>query len=127
MKTRCTAATGPGPRAITPLLSIPTADDNAGVLTIEGRCDPRFAPVRAAFAANFEQHGEIGAAVAVAIDGRPVVDLWGGHADAERRTPWGRDTLVNVFSVGKAFATLCALVLVDRGRLALDAPVSSWW
>jgi len=97
------------------------------VLAIEGRCDPRFAPVRAAFAANFEQHGEIGAAVAVAIDGRPVVDLWGGHADAERRTPWGGDTLVNVFSVGKAFATLCALVLVDRGRLALDAPVSSWW
>ena len=94
---------------------------------IEGHCDPRFAAVRTAFADNFEHHAEIGAAVTVAIGGRVVVDLWGGHADAARRVPWQRDTLVNVFSVGKAFATLCALVLVDRGRLDLDAPVARHW
>src|SRR5579875_2253066 len=94
---------------------------------IAGTCDARFAAVRRAFVANFAEHGEIGAAVAVMVDGRPVVDLWGGYADAARRIPWRRDTLVNVFSVGKALATVCVLRLVDRGRLALDAAVGRLW
>jgi CubicO group peptidase (beta-lactamase class C family) len=97
------------------------------VPAIEGTCDPRFAAVRAAFAGNFEKHGEIGAAVTVAIDGRVVADLWGGHAEAAGRTAWRRDTLVNVFSVGKAVTALCALALVHRGRLDLDAPVCRYW
>jgi CubicO group peptidase (beta-lactamase class C family) len=95
--------------------------------TVEGACDARFAPVREAFAANFALHDEIGAAVTVVLDGRVVVDLWGGHADAARRVPWRRDTLVNFFSVGKAFTALAALVLVDRGLLDLDAPVARYW
>jgi CubicO group peptidase (beta-lactamase class C family) len=99
---------------------------NASV-PIAGTCDGRFAAVRRAFIGNFAEHGEIGAAVAVVVDGQPVVDLWGGHVDAARRVPWGRDTLVNVFSVGKAMATVCALLFVDRSRLDLDAPVSRFW
>ncbi len=94
---------------------------------VDGTCDPRFAPVRDAFVNNFAVHDEIGAAVTVSIDGRVVVDLWGGHVDAARRVPWHRDTLVNFFSVGKALTTLAALVLVDRGRLDLDAPVARYW
>jgi CubicO group peptidase (beta-lactamase class C family) len=94
---------------------------------VEGTVDARFARVRGAFADNFAHRGEIGAAVTIALDGRLVVDLWGGHADGARRTPWRQDTLVNVFSVGKAFTTLCALVLVERGRLALDVPMARWW
>lgn len=95
--------------------------------TIEGVCEPRFAAVREAFAENFAARGEIGAGVAVMLDGRPVVDLWGGFADAERGRAWQRDTLVNVFSVGKGLTALCALLLVDRGRLDLDAPVCHCW
>ena len=53
----------------------------ADAATIQGECDPRFAPLRAAFAENFERDGEVGAAVAVMVDGRMVVDLWGGLAD----------------------------------------------
>ncbi len=94
---------------------------------IDGLCDARFAAVRDAFAGNFAKHAEIGAAVAISIEGRVVVDLWGGHADVTRRSPWRRETLVNVFSVGKSLTALSALVLVHRGRLALDAPVSRWW
>jgi CubicO group peptidase (beta-lactamase class C family) len=55
--------------------------------TIEGYCDPGFAPVREAFAENFAQRGEIGAAVAVTPAGRMVVDLWGGSADSARLGP----------------------------------------
>ena len=74
---------------------------------VGGTCDPRFAPVRAAFGRNFDDHGEVGAAVCVRWDDRPVVDLWGGWADAARTRPWTADTLVNVFSVGKGMIAAC--------------------
>jgi CubicO group peptidase (beta-lactamase class C family) len=94
---------------------------------IEGRCDPRFAAVRDAFAANFTRHGEVGAAIAVAADGRVVVDLWAGLAEPAQQRPWRRDTLVNVFSASKALVTLCALRLVEQGRIDLDAPIARPW
>lgn len=94
---------------------------------IHGECDARFEPVRGALAENFEQHGEIGAAVALMIDGRLVVDLWGGSLDAAGERSWHRDTLVDVFSVGKPFAALCLLILYERGAVALDDPVARHW
>ncbi len=94
---------------------------------IGGSCDARFAAVREAFAENLSDRGEIGAAVAVMVDGRPVVDLWCGWADVERLRPWREDTLVNVFSVGKAFAGMCVLMLVSRGLLDLDERVCGRW
>jgi CubicO group peptidase (beta-lactamase class C family) len=94
---------------------------------IHGSCDARFEPVRQALAENFRQHDELGAAVALAVDGRLVVDLWAGWADPGRTRPWRRDTLVNVFSVGKPMAALALLVLADRGRVDVDAPVDRWW
>ena len=71
--------------------------------------------------------GDTGGSVAVFVDGEPVVDVWGGFADAERTVPWERDTIVNVFSVTKTMTALCALVLADRGELDLDAPVARYW
>lgn len=92
-----------------------------------GSCDARFAGVGSVLAQNFRERGEVGAAVAVAVEGRFVVDLWAGWADAARTRPWQRDTLVNVFSVGKAMATVCLLMLVERGQVDLDAPVARYW
>ncbi len=97
------------------------------VPSIEGFCDERFAGVRDALAENFSSRGELGAAVAVTFEGSPVVDVWAGWMDAERTRPWHRDTLVAVFSMGKAMATFCILLLVERGHVALDAPVSRYW
>ena len=94
---------------------------------IGGWCAPRFTAVREAFAANFADGREVGASFAATVDGAPVVDLWGGHADAVRTRPWARDTIVNVFSTTKAPTALCAHVLVDRGELDLDAPVAHYW
>ncbi len=96
-------------------------------LRIEGTCDRRFEAVRATFADNFTTFGETGAAVALTLDGRPVVDLWAGYADAERRRPWQRDTIVNVYSTTKGMTAICAHRLVDQGRLDLDAPVAKYW
>jgi CubicO group peptidase (beta-lactamase class C family) len=70
---------------------------------------------------------EIGAALAVCVDGHLVVDLWAGYADAARTRPWDRDTIVNLYSIGKAVTAVCALRLVEAGRLDLDAPVARYW
>ena len=94
---------------------------------IQGYCEDRFTPVRDALEGNSREHGELGAAVAVAVDGRLVVDLWGGWMDPARTRAWERDTLVDVFSVGKAMATVCVLLLAERGELDLEAPVSRYW
>ncbi len=94
---------------------------------IDGWCAPGFEPVREAFRANFADRGEVGAAVHVIVAGEVVVDLVGGWSDEERTRPWRHDTIVDVYSVGKAFLALLALQLVDDGRLALDQPVAEVW
>ena len=88
---------------------------------IHGTTDPRFQAVRDAFAANFRDHGELGAALCVYLRGRRVVDLWGGIADLTTGAPWAEDTLQYVFSTTKGFTATCAHLLVQRGELDLDA------
>ena len=95
-------------------------------MEIHGTCEPAFEPVRAAFAGNFERGAELGASVAVTLDGRPVVDLWAGDADPTGR-PWQRDTIVNVYSTTKTMAGLCLLMLADRGEIEFEAPVARYW
>jgi CubicO group peptidase (beta-lactamase class C family) len=94
--------------------------------TLRGRCDTRFEGLRGVFEKGFEK-GEVGAAVAVTLGGEPVVDLWGGFADAARSRPWARDTIVNVYSTTKGVTALCAHRLVEAGKLDLDAPVARYW
>ena len=94
---------------------------------IHGFCDARFAPVQAAFEENFASKGDVGASVAVSVEGEMVVDLWGGHRDAAGTLPWEEDTIVNVYSTTKTMAALCLLVLADRGDVDLHAPVASYW
>jgi len=94
---------------------------------VHGHCEARFTRVRAALAEILASGAEVGAALAVAVDGGAVIDLWGGHADGARTRAWERDTLVNLYSVGKAVSAVCALRLVEAGRLDLDAPVARYW
>ncbi len=100
---------------------------------VHGTCDARFARVRDEFARGFgelvgdDERGEIGAALAVTVEGTPVLDLWGGFADPSRRRAWRGDTLANVFSATKGIVAIAALRLVDEGRLDLDAPVARYW
>ena len=93
---------------------------------VEGTCDPKFAGVRDAFVENFEARGEIGASVSLTVEGKAVVDLWGGRR-APGGAPWDRDTISIVFSSTKGGMALCAHMLADRGQLDLDAPVVKYW
>ena len=94
---------------------------------VHGFVAPGFEAVAEEFRRNLDERGDIGAAVALVADGTPVVDLWGGVADPDRGRPWGRDTLAVVFSGTKGFVAACLLLLVERGRLDLDAPVCAYW
>lgn len=94
---------------------------------VKGHLDARFRPVAEAFLDGFAAGRDVGAAVSVIVDGEVVVDLWHGHTDRRRQTPWREDTLVCMFSVTKAMTTVCLLQALDRGLLELDAPVASYW
>ena len=94
---------------------------------ISGFCRPGLDAVREAFAANFAERGEVGAAVCVMVDGELVVDLTGGWADEGRTRPWRPDTLVDVYSVGKAIVAMLVLQLVDDGVIGLDDPIAAVW
>ena len=109
------ALAGPGPVTQT------------GWMQVDGRAEDRFQAVREAFGEMLAGQAGTGAAVAGWWNGAWVVDLWGGRADAAGTRPWRADSLVQPYSVSKPFAAICALLLVDRGRLELDAPVQRWW
>jgi len=93
---------------------------------VSGTCDARFAPVRDALAEQLERD-ELGASVVLDVDGEAVVDIWGGWCDTERRRPWERDTITNVWSTTKTVTNLAALMLIDRGQLDAYAPVADYW
>jgi CubicO group peptidase (beta-lactamase class C family) len=91
---------------------------------IEGYCDERFADVRETLAANLDRGEDVGASVAIFLDGEPVVDIWGGRT---QDGAWERDTIINVWSITKTMTALCALILADRGELDVHAPVARYW
>src|SRR5581483_10984134 len=104
-----------------------TRENMNKTLTVHGSCEGRFAGLRDAFAVTLRDPAECGAALSVVVDGRTVVDLWGGCRDAARTLPWQEDTLVTVYSVSKGAVATCAHLLVDRGALDIDRPVADYW
>lgn len=94
---------------------------------VTGHVAPGFEAVRAAFAENFTERGEVGASVCVTVHDAVVVDLAGGWADADRTRPFGADTLVDVYSAGKAVVATLLLRQVDAGVVDLDTPVVELW
>ena len=94
---------------------------------VHGVFEERFRGVRDALAASLDAGVDVGATVAVVLEGELVVDLWGGWADETAGVAWQRDTIINVWSTTKTMAALCALVLADRGELDPSAPVARYW
>ena len=93
---------------------------------IEGHYDTRFAAVAEAFFDNFSVRDEVGASLALTLEGRTVLDLWGGRKGRDGAA-WERDTVCTVFSSTKGAMALCAHMLADSGQLDLDAPISDYW
>lgn len=95
--------------------------------TVQGDSDPAFEKVRALLQSNVESGAELGASIAVNIDGKLAVDIYGGYVDAERTKPWTKDTIVNVWSSTKTVITLAVLILHDRGLLDINENVAKYW
>jgi CubicO group peptidase (beta-lactamase class C family) len=96
-------------------------------LELQGEVDAEFSAVGDAFLAGFAEGRDTGAALAVYLEGRPVVDVWAGHQDRRREHPWTRDTLCCLFSATKGITALCVLQAVGDGALQLDEPIAKLW
>ncbi len=94
---------------------------------VDGFVAPGFEEVREEFSRNFTERGELGAACCVVLQGKTVVDLWGGVRDAKTGDLWERDTAVLVYSTTKGMCALALALAHSRGWLDYDRPVADYW
>jgi CubicO group peptidase (beta-lactamase class C family) len=79
------------------------------------------------FDENFETFGELGAAVSVWQNGRPILDLYGGFRDRGCEKPWTADTIVLVWSVTKGIGSACVLHALQERKIGLNRTVAEFW
>ena len=102
-------------------------DARGATFRLAGTCAPEFRGVVGAFIENFTVEDEVGAACSVVLDGRTVVDIWGGWRDRAMRTPWDAPTTVCMMSVAKGITAICFNMAVDRGLVDPNARVTEYW
>jgi CubicO group peptidase (beta-lactamase class C family) len=94
---------------------------------VQGHADRRFRPLVQRFAGMFRRPANGGGALAVYWRGQPVVDVWTGYADAVGERAWRRETAAMSFSTTKGIVSTVVHRLVDRGLLAYDEPLATYW
>ena len=94
---------------------------------VQGAADPGFTCAVSSFAKLFPHPRFGGGALAVYLDGQPVVDVWTGWSDRRGRVPWSADTAPMIFSATKGVASTVIHRLADRGLVDYDAPVAEYW
>lgn len=104
-----------------------TFDAGGRAVPLNGSFDARYQDVVEAFLENYRSEDETGSAVSIVVDGRTVLDVWGGWKDGARSREWQHDTIVCMMSVAKGITGLAFSLLVDRGLVDIDAPVARYW
>ncbi|KAJ5097009.1 beta-lactamase domain-containing protein 2 [Penicillium angulare] len=94
---------------------------------VYGTNDPAFDSVRELLKQRISSGDELGASLCVNIDGKDVLDLWGGYTDVARTKSWDKDTVAPVWSCSKVVTNLAALILIDRGLLDVNENVATYW
>jgi len=94
---------------------------------IHGTSTSEYARLGDLLSETLDSGKDVGASVSVTVEGETVVDIWGGWADEAQTTPWGRDTITNVWSTTKTMTFLSTLVLAERGLLDYHEKVSTYW
>lgn len=94
---------------------------------VHGYCDPVFNSVRDLLQQRIVSGDEIGASLCINVDGKNVLDLWGGYADEAHTRPWEKDTLSVIWLCSKVVTTLAANILADRGLLDVNEKVATYW
>lgn len=95
--------------------------------TLQGTYEPKYRPVVDAFIENFKAEDEVGAAVSVMLQGKTVVDLYGGWRNSAMDVPWDAPTTVCMMSVAKGVTAICFNMLIDRGLVDPNDPVIKYW
>jgi CubicO group peptidase (beta-lactamase class C family) len=67
-----------------------------------------------------------GAIVLIQHHGKPVYFKTFGLRDPDKKTPMTADAIFPIHSVTKTITSVAAMMLVDRGKIALDDPVSKY-
>jgi len=98
-----------------------------GTYRFAGNYAPEYRAVVDAFAENFKVEDEVGAACSILVDGRTVVDVWGGWRDRTMLVPWDAPTTVCMMSVAKGITAICFNMLIDRGLVDPNARVTVYW
>lgn len=104
-----------------------TVTARGGEFPLSGHHDTRFAALAEAFAENFREEEELGAACSVVIDGLTVVDLWGGWARADRSAEWDEHSTVCMMSVAKGVTGIAFNKLIERGLVDPDERIARYW
>jgi CubicO group peptidase (beta-lactamase class C family) len=89
-----------------------------------GRLRQRLHPL---FQENFQKFGELGAAVSVWQNGKPILNLYGGFRGARREKPWSADTLVLVWSATKGIGSACLLHVLQEHNIDINQRVAEVW
>lgn len=97
------------------------------VALVDGKTEAGFEEVLAEFERNFTDRGEVGAALSVYFEGRPVVQLWGGHTDAEGQARWSETTLVPLLDATMGVTAVALAHAHSMGWLDYDQPVATYW
>ena len=108
-------------------LTAPAVAHSGEAAAVEGFVARGFETVRTAFAENFARRHELGGACCAYVDGRKVVDLWGGVRNEDTRAPWEAETMVLVWSATKGLAAMTLALAHSRGWLDYEAPVCRYW
>ncbi|KAJ5100500.1 beta-lactamase [Penicillium angulare] len=94
---------------------------------VHGSCDQAFAPLREILQQKIADGDELGASLCINIDGKNVLDLWGGYADASQTLPWEKEMVTGVWSTTKVITALAAHILINRGVLDPNEKVAKYW
>lgn len=94
---------------------------------LSGTTDERFQALTDILDRQLDADYDLGASLAVAVDGQLVSDVWGGWSDEAKSKPWAEDTITNVWSTTKTMTALSALLLIDRGAIDPNEKVATYW
>ncbi|KAJ5203839.1 beta-lactamase [Penicillium cinerascens] len=94
---------------------------------VQGYCDSKFNPVREILQQRIASGDELGASLCINVDGKTVLDLWGGHMNVAQTKEWTEDTITGVWSSTKLVTCLAVQILASRGLIDVDEKVAAYW
>ncbi|WP_431972215.1 serine hydrolase domain-containing protein [Nocardia sp. bgisy134] len=96
----------------------------SNVASVGGSAAAEFGPLVRAFTRAFGHRRGAGGALAVHLNGEPLVDIWVGAAGEQ---DWTHETGSIIFSATKGITATVIHRLADRGLLDYNAPVAEYW